>query len=97
MVEIRGKRGRKVPVLLTKEVKKAMVLLVEKRDAVGINPRNLYLFARPSGNSVSHLRPWDCQHRVTHAQGVNLKHPEVITSTRLRKYNYCNCFSSVGP
>ena len=37
MVEIRGKRGHKVPVLSTKEVKKAMVLLVEKREAVGIN------------------------------------------------------------
>lgn len=86
MVEIRGKRGRKVPVLLTKEVKKAMILLVDKREAVGINPRNPYLFARPSARSCRHLRPWDCLHRVAHAQGLNLKNPEAITSTRLRKY-----------
>ena len=29
-----------MPVLLTKQVKKAMLLLVEKREAVEINPRN---------------------------------------------------------
>ena len=44
-IHVRGKRGCKVPVLLTKEVKKAMLLLVEKREAIGINPRNPYLFA----------------------------------------------------
>ena len=85
MVEKRGKKGCKVPVLLTK-VKKAIILLVDKREAAGINPRNPYLSARPSTRSVSHLRPWDCLHRVAHAQGLNLKNPEAITSTRLRKY-----------
>ncbi|KAJ7372801.1 hypothetical protein OS493_016720 [Desmophyllum pertusum] len=32
MVEIKGKRGRKVPILLTKDVKKAIDVLVEKRS-----------------------------------------------------------------
>ena len=45
MVEIQGKKGRKVPVLLTKEMKEAMELLVEKRGEVNINPYNPYLFA----------------------------------------------------
>ena len=58
MVEmIRGKRGCKVPVLLIKVVKKAMILLVDKREAAAINLRNPYLFATPSACSVSHLRP----------------------------------------
>jgi len=34
-----------------------MILLVDKREAVGINLRNPYLFATPSACSVSHLRP----------------------------------------
>ena len=40
MVEIKGKRGRKVPLLLTEEVKQAMDVLVETRCEVGINPEN---------------------------------------------------------
>ena len=32
MVEIRGKRGRKVPILLTNQVKKAMLLLKERKE-----------------------------------------------------------------
>lgn len=43
---------------MIKVVKKAMILLVDKREAVGINLRNPYLFATvPNACSVSHLRP----------------------------------------
>ena len=44
MVEIRGKRGRKVPVLLTPEMKTAMDVLVDKRKEVNINPKNPFFF-----------------------------------------------------
>ena len=57
VVEIQGKRGCKVPVLLIKVVKKAVILLMDKREAVGIHLRNTYLFATPSACSVSDLRP----------------------------------------
>ena len=85
MVEIQGKRGRKVPLLLTKEIKEAMQLLVEKREEVNINPANPYLFATPSATSVKHLRSWDCLHKLATSESLNLKSPEAITSTRLRK------------
>lgn len=48
MVEIRGKRGRKVPVILTPEVKDSIDLLIKTRKAVGIPDENPYIFARPN-------------------------------------------------
>ena len=42
MVEIRGKSGRKVPVLLTPEMKTAMDML--KRKEVNINTENPFFF-----------------------------------------------------
>ena len=85
MVDIQGKRGRKAPLLLTKEMKEVMQLLVEKREVVKINQRNPYLFATPSPRSVSHLRSWDCLHKL------NLKCPEAITGPSLRKYIVVRC------
>ena len=86
MVEIQGKKGRKVPVLLTKEMKEAMELLVEKRGEVNINPYNPYLFATANKTSLTHIRPWECLHKLANTEGLNLKNPDAITSTRLRKY-----------
>ncbi|KAF3836235.1 hypothetical protein F7725_028793 [Dissostichus mawsoni] len=57
-VEIRGKRSRMVPVLLTPEMIAAMNLLVEKRNECQIHTDNVYLFARPGG--LSHYRGSDC-------------------------------------
>ena len=37
MVEIKGKRRRKVRILLTRDVKKAIDVLVEKCGEVGVN------------------------------------------------------------
>ena len=86
MVEILGKRGRKVPVLLTKEIKDAMQLLVDKREVVHINPRNQYFFATPNATSLTHLRHWECLQKLAKTEGLNLKNPETITSICLRKY-----------
>ncbi|KAK3747906.1 hypothetical protein QZH41_010209 [Actinostola sp. cb2023] len=60
MVETRGKRGRKVPVLLTPNIKNGIDLLIAKRKEVGIPDDNPYIFARSSKESLSHLRGWDC-------------------------------------
>ena len=86
MVEIKGKRGRKVPLLLTEEVKQAMDVLVETRSEVGINPENPYLFATIGNGSLGHLRPWECMRKVVTSDELKLKKPEAVTSTRLRKY-----------
>lgn len=86
MVEIQGKRGWKVLLLLTKEMREAMELLLEKREVVQIDQRNPYLFATPIPGAVSHLRSWDCLHKLANAEGLNLQCPKAIASNRLRKY-----------
>lgn len=86
MVEIKRERGRKVPLLLTEEVKQAMDVLVETRSEVGINPENPYLFATTGNGSLGHLRPWECMKKVVTSDELKLKKPEAVTSTKLRKY-----------
>ena len=53
MVEKRGKRGRKVPVLLTPEMKTAMDVLVDKRKEVNISPKNPF-FLHEQVKAVPH-------------------------------------------
>ena len=55
-MEIRGKRGRKVPMLLTKKLEAAFKLIVNLGSAVGVNPENKYVFAVPAKNSIHYLR-----------------------------------------
>ena len=84
MVEIKGKRGRKVPILLTLEVKQAIDVLIHHRSEAGVHPDNPYVFARATRNSRKCLRGWDCLKAV--AIRANVKSPQLITSTKLRKY-----------
>ena len=83
-VEIRGKRGRKVPMLVTKALESAMKLILQTRESVGVNPNNIYLFAIPTANSLHFLRGSDALRK--HAQLSSLKCPQSITSTKLRKH-----------
>ncbi|MGH0172457.1 UNVERIFIED_CONTAM: hypothetical protein FKN15_064968 [Acipenser sinensis] len=50
-LEIRGKRGRKVPVLLTPTMVAAMNLLVQKRGDCKVADENGYMFARLGASS----------------------------------------------
>ena len=84
MVETKGKKGRKVPVLLTPDMKEAIDLLIATRDAVGISQENPYVFARVYKQSDGHMRAWDTLRKLT--DEVSLQHPEALTSTKLRKY-----------
>ena len=83
MVQIKGNRGRAVPVLLTRDVKQAIEVLQKQREACGVLAENPYIFARPR-NSMRPLRGWDCLQAV--ARRANFKEPEAITSTKLWKY-----------
>lgn len=84
LVEIIGKRGRKVPVLITPELQSSIDLLVKYRSAAGIHPENPYMFARAFRNSTRYVRGNDCLREVCNSAG--LQQPELVTSTRLRKY-----------
>lgn len=86
MVEVRGKRGRKVAIILTKDMKSAIDLLISTRESVGIPAKNIYVFARSSKDSLEHIRGWDCLHKFTTECQPPLKNPANITGTSFRKY-----------
>ncbi|XP_031174403.1 uncharacterized protein LOC116063546 [Sander lucioperca] len=83
-VEVRGKRGRKVPVLFPTNVKESVELLIKTREEVGIPPNNPYIFARPCYGSQENIR--GCDSLKHYAKACGAKEPENITSTKLRKH-----------
>jgi len=83
-VEIVGKRNRRVPIILTPEVKKAIDLLVKTRDEAGVNSDNPYVFAVNNNDSRQHIR--GCQDLGKVVRRIELKNPEQLSSTKLRKY-----------
>ncbi|CAM4690287.1 unnamed protein product [Leuciscus chuanchicus] len=74
-IEIMGKKGRKVAVLLTPSVVNALSLLASRRTECGVCATNVFLFARPT--SMSHYRGQDCLRVHASQCGVNLKHNEL--------------------
>ena len=82
LIEIAGKRNQTVPVLLTQDVIKGIDSILANRTAVGINPSNLFVFARSSG--LNNVDPFAAVRRVAECAGA--KRPELVRSTKLRKY-----------
>jgi len=82
LVFIPGKRNRRVPILITSDVQKAMDLLVSLRGQCGIEESNPYFFA--SASTHGHLSSWLILNKV--AISAQLEKPKLVTSTRLRKY-----------
>lgn len=80
-LEIRGKRGRKVPVLLTDRMCLSLDMLIKLRSRVGVPITNHYMFARIEADR--HIRGSDCLRKFANA--CQAKFPEHLTSTKLRK------------
>ncbi|KAL6467417.1 hypothetical protein MHYP_G00252210 [Metynnis hypsauchen] len=80
-IEIRGKRGRKVAVLVTPTMQESLDVLVQNRSKCGVLHENIYLFARPF--AMTCFRGSDCIRDFAKAAGV--KNPSTLTSTKLRK------------
>ena len=73
-IEIKGKRGRKVPVLITSDVKDSIEVMLENRET-----NSKYLFIK---NNCSHpIRGCDVLRKFSYACGA--QHPEYLTSTCL--------------
>lgn len=81
-VEIRGKRGRMVPVLLKPSMVTAMELLAETRESCGVPRDNIFMFAKP--DALSSYRGGECLQKYGKLCGA--KHTEALTSTKLRKH-----------
>jgi hypothetical protein len=81
-VEIPGKRGRPVPVLLTAKFKEAVDHIIANRKTCGVLDNNEFVFARPS--SARHFRCCDVLRRFSVLCGAQF--PETLRSTKLRKH-----------
>lgn len=92
IVQIIGKRGRKVPLLLTRDMKESIDTLILNRIKAGILPQNPYIFAI-ANTPLSHMRGHECLKKW--CKDTDLESPELITSTKLRKYvaTVCQVFN----
>ena len=82
VVYVSGKRHRKVPILFTEETTAAVCLLLATRSKANVSDRNEFVFARQF-ESNNHIDGWQAVRAVV--MKANLKKPELITSTRIRK------------
>ncbi|XP_059900285.1 uncharacterized protein LOC132451691 isoform X2 [Gadus macrocephalus] len=78
----RGKRGRKVPILLLDRTKTSLDFMIEKRKEVGVIDDNPFLFARIG--TETNIRGCDCLRK--YAKESKASHPELLRSTKLRKH-----------
>jgi hypothetical protein len=83
-IEIAGKRGKTVPVLLTKAMKEQLNILVATREQAGVNSNNPFVFATVGDMMKRHIRGSDCL-RIF-AKRCNAERPSLLTSTNLRKH-----------
>ncbi|XP_063074174.1 uncharacterized protein LOC134464758 [Engraulis encrasicolus] len=81
-VELEGKRGRKVAIILTPSMLAALSQLVGQRRDCGVKDDNPYLFAVPHCDSC--YRGHDCFKMFAHMCGAG--NPDLLTSTNLRKH-----------
>ena len=81
-IEIRGKKGRKVPLIFTQDVDNAIGVIINLRKAVGVSDKNPYVFAVPLG-SVKYIRGPDAIRK--HVRKCKIKCPQALTTTNLRK------------
>lgn len=82
LMEICGKRNQTVPMLLTPDVVDGLDILVSLRHEVGIIHENPYLF--PRFGSLKYADACVSMRSVT--QKACLQKPELVRSTKLRKY-----------
>ncbi|ELT95806.1 hypothetical protein CAPTEDRAFT_195253 [Capitella teleta] len=81
--EIIGKRGRVVPVLLTRKMAQAVDTLVKYRKKIVIPKDNKFLFPTPSHGGLGHIRGTDALRKWS--LEIQAEMPHLLRSTRLRK------------
>ncbi|KAJ8050051.1 hypothetical protein HOLleu_03094 [Holothuria leucospilota] len=82
LLYIRGKRGRKVPLLIPPNCLAAMERLVELRHSAGIAAKNKYFFGR--FGATMPLRASDSLRILS--EEADLECPKLIRTTKLRKF-----------
>ena len=83
-IEIKGKRGRRVPVLMRNIHVKAIELIINNRKEAGVADENPFIFAINNYNSMNPIDA--CGVMRTVSSEANLEKPELLRSTKLRKH-----------
>ncbi|XP_068577144.1 uncharacterized protein [Cebidichthys violaceus] len=81
-VDVRGKCGRMVPVLLKPSFVSAMELLTDVRKTCGVPRQNPFVFGRPQGLSAYHGS--ECIQKYVKECGA--EDPEALTSAKIRRH-----------
>lgn len=81
-IETRGKRGRKVAILLTNDMQNSIDILNQFRNVANVPTENPFIF--PMKSEEGHIRGSDALRNV--AIKAKLKNRTLMTSTRLRKH-----------
>ena len=84
LVEIRGKRGRRVSLIVPPLAKRALGVIVEQRAQFGMLPSNKYVFGIPGKNT--HMRGNDAVASSCKSARLKGLSPETLKSTDMRKY-----------
>ncbi|XP_062381350.1 uncharacterized protein LOC134069402 [Sardina pilchardus] len=82
-IEIRGKRDRKVPILLTPGMLDSMDLLAKSRQTCGVLDENPFFFSTPM-TEKSYYHGTSCIRKVARECGA--KYPKALSCTKLRKH-----------
>ena len=82
-IEIRGKRDRKVPKLLTPGMLDSMDLLAKCHQTCGVLDENPFFFSTPMTEN-SYYHGTSCIRNV--AQECGAKYPKALSCTKLRKH-----------
>ena len=81
-VEVIGKRGNHVPILLTAAFKTAINIIVDQRATGCVPETNTFVFAKP--HSDGHIRGCDVMRKYASDCGAKL--PDALRGTQLRKH-----------
>ena len=81
VIYVKGKRKKRVPIIFTKEVQKAIETLLRYREQMKVDEHNHFLFPRPTRGSPNAVRGWDIVHKVL--LKTDLEKPELINSTKI--------------
>ena len=82
-MEVRGKKGRVVPIILTVDLKEGVEILEKHRGLVGIEVSNKNLFPAPF-SSTGHYGADVVLRQLAKMSGV--QQPATLTATQLRKH-----------
>lgn len=92
-MQVRGKKGRTVPVLLKRDIEECIEYLLDHREKAGVAIDNPLLFALPSTikTNLRYVKGWNVLNKIAKLCGA--VKPSSLTGTNLRKHMATFCVS----